>query len=153
MQRCGDYRRAVELLERALVINEREYGPDHVEVALVLNNLGNACGSLGDHGKQKELLERALVIFGCKYGPDHVEVAKTLTNLGNAYGSLGDYGKQKELLERALVINEREYGPVGNRVAFVTRAPVVDKVLARRLVQAFIILLIALALKALVSRT
>ncbi len=117
MDAFGDYRKCKELLERALVIKERAYGPDHVQVTMTLNNLGNAYGDLRDYGKKKELLERVLVIEEREYGPDHVEVAATLVNLGNAYGSLGDYGKQKELLERALVIDEREYGPDHVQVA------------------------------------
>ena len=46
----------------SLEIIEREYGPDHREVAITLINLGNAYGSLGDATKQRDLLERALNI-------------------------------------------------------------------------------------------
>ena len=42
-------------MERALAIQEREYGPEHHEVAVTLTNLGNAHGSLGDALKQREL--------------------------------------------------------------------------------------------------
>ncbi|WCR53664.1 MAG: hypothetical protein PG981_000686 [Wolbachia endosymbiont of Ctenocephalides orientis wCori] len=51
------------MLEKALVIKERHYGPDHFEVAKTLANLGTAYGDLGNHNKQKELLERAIPIF------------------------------------------------------------------------------------------
>ncbi len=33
--------RARELLERALAIEERAYGPEHTEVAITLDNLGS----------------------------------------------------------------------------------------------------------------
>jgi hypothetical protein len=46
------------LLERALIIKERHYGPDHPEVATTLANLGNAYGSLGDAQKSQELPEQ-----------------------------------------------------------------------------------------------
>ncbi len=36
-----------ELLDRALVIQERDFGPDHREVAVTLMSLGNAYGNLG----------------------------------------------------------------------------------------------------------
>jgi tetratricopeptide (TPR) repeat protein len=107
----GHYAKARSLYEQALVIKEKEYGPNHIQTAITLENLGNAYGSLGDYTKGKELLERALVIFEKEYGPNHIQTAITLENLGNAYGSLGDYTKGKELLERALVIKEKEYGP------------------------------------------
>jgi tetratricopeptide (TPR) repeat protein len=113
----GNQERERELLERALAIMERHYGPDHPNVATILANLGNAYGSLGDTQKKHELLERALAIKERHYGPDHPEVAITLTNLGNAYGSLGDTQKKRELLERALAINERHYGPDHPEVA------------------------------------
>ena len=67
--------------ERALVINERHYGPEHPEVAKTLGNLGNAYGDLGDTARQKALLERALVILERHYGPEHPDVAKTLSKL------------------------------------------------------------------------
>jgi len=94
-----------------LIILERHYGPDHVEVAITLVNLGTAYGDLGDAKQMKAFLERALIIQEWHYGPDHVEVARTLTNLGNAYGDLGDMKQKKALLERALIIKERHYGP------------------------------------------
>ena len=43
-------------------IDEREYGKDHVEVALTLNHLGDAFCNIGDYHRAKELLERALTI-------------------------------------------------------------------------------------------
>ncbi|MBD0392044.1 tetratricopeptide repeat protein, partial [Wolbachia endosymbiont of Pentalonia nigronervosa] len=108
----GDYRRMKGLLERALKIKEEHflYGPDHVEIARTLVNLGTAYEGLGNYNEQKGLLERALKIKEKYYGPDHVEFAGTLANLGNAYGALGDYHKQKELLEQALSIFREHYG-------------------------------------------
>ncbi len=47
----GDAQKSRELLERALVINERHYGLEHPNVAITLTNLGNAHGSLGDTKK------------------------------------------------------------------------------------------------------
>ncbi|KAH8053488.1 hypothetical protein JL720_14697 [Aureococcus anophagefferens] len=106
----GDNAKKRDLLQRALAINEREYGRDHVESACTLANLGNAHGSLGDYAKSRNVLERALAIQEREYGRDHVQVANTLHNLGNAYVDLGDDAKSRELLERALAIKEREYG-------------------------------------------
>ena len=63
---------------------EREYGPDHGNVAVTLTNLGNAYGILGDLEKKQNFLERALAIEEREYGPDHRELTVTLANLGNA---------------------------------------------------------------------
>jgi len=71
-----------ELWERALVVKERAFGQEHVEVAITLTNLGNAYGVLCGAGRQRDLLERALATKGRAFGPVHVEVVITLTSLG-----------------------------------------------------------------------
>ena len=67
----GDVAKARDLLERALAIKEREYGPEHRAVASTLANLGDAYGRLGDVAEQRGLLERALAISRREFGPDH----------------------------------------------------------------------------------
>ena len=52
----GEYPGAREYLQRALVIEEREYGKDHVGLADTLRNLATAYSDLGDINKQKQLL-------------------------------------------------------------------------------------------------
>jgi tetratricopeptide (TPR) repeat protein len=86
----GNAEKERELLERALAIEERHYGPDHPEVAITLTNLGNAYGDLGDTKKKHELLEQALAIKERHYGLDHPNVATTLNNPSSAYGNSGD---------------------------------------------------------------
>jgi tetratricopeptide (TPR) repeat protein len=113
----GDPQEQKNLLQRALVIFERYYGPDHVEVASTLNNLANAYGTLGDPKEEKRLLQRALRIKERHYGPEHMEVASTLNNLANAYSELGDPQEQKRLLQRALLIVERDYSSEYVKVA------------------------------------
>jgi Tfp pilus assembly protein PilF len=76
--RLGDTQKKRELLERALAINERHYGPDHPNVATTLTNLGIVYGRSGDTQKSRELLERALAIKERHYGPDHPEVKQLI---------------------------------------------------------------------------
>ena len=59
------------MLERALAINERAYGRDHIEVAPALFNLGNVHIALGDNAKAREYIARALAIAEGAYGSDH----------------------------------------------------------------------------------
>ena len=77
----GDPQKQKELLERALAIQEKHYGPDHFEVAITLVNLGNAYGDLGDPQKQKELLERALPIFERQNHPIVTQLRRMLDEL------------------------------------------------------------------------
>ncbi|WP_182320308.1 tetratricopeptide repeat protein [Wolbachia pipientis] len=83
-----------ELLVRALIIQEKHYGPDHFIVAKLLTNLGGVYIVLGDPKKAKTLLARALIIQEKHYSFGHSGVVKTLINLGNAYGDLGDHKKK-----------------------------------------------------------
>jgi len=71
----GDNAKKRDVLVRALAIEEREFGRDHVESANTLANLGNAHGDLGDNAKKRDLLERALAIFEREYGRDHPHAA------------------------------------------------------------------------------
>lgn len=88
-----------DLLEHALRIQEREYGPSHRMVATTLANLGNTYGELGEADKQRNLLLRALKIKEREYGPRHVEVAITKFNLARAVFSLGEADAAVEMME------------------------------------------------------
>lgn len=101
----------INLLERAVDVQARTYGPEHPEVSATLMNLGIAFGRLGDIDRMRDLLERVLATDERIYGQDHIEVANTLMNLAIAYGCLGENEQKRKLLERALVIKESEQGP------------------------------------------
>ena len=76
---------------------EAYYGPDHIEVAMTLNNLGNAYGALGDYKTKKTYLERALRIEEAYYGPDHVEPATIRFNLANCLFKMGQRAQASRL--------------------------------------------------------
>ena len=106
-----------ELLERALSIQEREYGPEHVEVAATLGNLGNAFGDLGDYQKAKELLERAYKITKKEFGSGHTRFAHVCIGLAKAHGGLKDGVRQQEYAQVAYDIYKSSMGPTHLLVA------------------------------------
>ena len=59
----GKYAEAIQLAERALVIQEISLGPEHPHVANSLNNLAEMYRTKGDYAKAEPLLHRALVIL------------------------------------------------------------------------------------------
>ena len=71
------------MLERALAIQERAYGRDHIHLAASLGSLGLAYGKLGDAAKKREYVTRAVKIFEDTFGPDHPH-AKFYENVLNA---------------------------------------------------------------------
>jgi tetratricopeptide (TPR) repeat protein len=109
------------LYEAALAINEATLGPDHPEVAINLNNLGDLLRNLGRPGEARPLLERALAIDEAAYGPDHPEIATDLYNLALVLKDLELPEAATALLERALAIIEPVYGPDHPNVLTVRR--------------------------------
>jgi tetratricopeptide (TPR) repeat protein len=91
-------------LARALAIDEAVYGPDHPDVATILNNLGSVLQDLGDLQGARFHYERALAIDEAVYGPDHPDVATILNNLGLVLQDLGDLQGARFHYERALAI-------------------------------------------------
>ena len=63
------------LAERALIIIETAYGPDHPDVAIPLNNLAHILRDLGQPAEARPLAERALTITEAAYGPGHPQAA------------------------------------------------------------------------------
>ena len=61
--------------ERALIIIETAYGPDHPDVAIPLNNLAHILRDLGQPAEARPLAERALTITEAAYGPGHPQAA------------------------------------------------------------------------------
>jgi len=106
----AEYDGSKSVLERALMIFEDAYGPEHPEVARTANNLGLVLLQLGDFEGAKECHERALKVEEQAYGPNHPNVARTVEGLGLVLDHLGDLEGAKECHERALKINEQAYG-------------------------------------------
>ena len=101
LQSLDEYHKAIEYLEKALVI-EMEIG-DRAGVAVNYGNLGTALQSLGEYHKAKEYYEKALAIKmenGYRTG-----LAADYQNLGNALQSLCEYHKAKEYYEKVLAIS------------------------------------------------
>ena len=79
-------------------------GPEHIELADTLTELGIAHSQLGDCSKMIERSQQALHITVQHYGLQHWRVADALHSLGYFYGVLGDNIKMIELSQQALQI-------------------------------------------------
>merc|ERR1740130_1823445 len=100
-----------DLLNQALVIEEKHFGTGHISTAVTLNNLATAHSELGDVLQERELLERSLAIKEHHFGKGHVQSAATLVNLAGVYSELGDTSRGRELLRHSLAIEEQHFGP------------------------------------------
>jgi tetratricopeptide (TPR) repeat protein len=109
--RIGDYKEAHYHLNRALVLHDRELGPDHAEVATDLNNLGLLYDDQSQHSEAERLLKQALAIRERVLGMEHPYFGQSLSNLAMHYYRQGRYAEAIPLCKQGLAIRERALGP------------------------------------------
>jgi tetratricopeptide (TPR) repeat protein len=107
----GEYALARPLLERALMIRERQLGPRHPDTAASLDGLGVVLWLQGELAAARPHLERALAVRERLLGPDHPDTGDSLNNLALLLWSRGELAAARPLYERALAIFERTLGP------------------------------------------
>ncbi|MFN7095363.1 MAG: tetratricopeptide repeat protein, partial [Burkholderiales bacterium] len=106
----GEYKKKIEYLTKALIIQENAFGKNHPDTAKILQNLGTTNIELGDYTKAINYLQDALVIYRKVCDKWHPEIGMALLNLGATYGASGEYIKQLQYAQEALVILERVFG-------------------------------------------
>ena len=85
------YAEATPLALRLLTVREAELGPDHLEVAALLNILANLYQDQGRFTNAEPLFKRSLAINEKALGPSHSDVALSLNNLALLYRIQGRY--------------------------------------------------------------
>jgi tetratricopeptide (TPR) repeat protein len=94
-----------------LSLREKALGPDHPDVATVLNGFGILYEEAGRFAEAESLYKRSLAIREKALGPDHPDhflVAQSLNNLAELYERLGRYTEAEPLNQRALAIFEKK---------------------------------------------
>jgi eukaryotic-like serine/threonine-protein kinase len=109
-RRLAEYATSERLLEQALAIGERVYGPEDVRVALTLDYLGVVLADRGDYAGAGRQLERALAIRRKQLGSEHEDVAITLAELGRVYQDEGLNQRAEPLHREALAIRRKVLG-------------------------------------------
>jgi tetratricopeptide (TPR) repeat protein len=98
------------LCERALAIREEVLGPEHVETAESVYEMGWLLAQQGELPPAKLLLERALSVRERVLPPDHPDIASSLNSLAYVLRRQGRMEAARALLERAVAIYERARG-------------------------------------------
>ena len=80
LRKSGRQKAAEPCYLRALEIYEKQLGPDHADVASVLNNLAVFYTSVEKYAAAEPLYQRALAIFEARLGPLHPKVVTCLQN-------------------------------------------------------------------------
>lgn len=103
---AGQYEEAETLCYCALVVREKLYGPEHLEVAETHWWTGCLYDHWGKHKMAVLAYEDALKIHEKICGRFSHEVAESCTWLGYAHRDLGKYAKAEEYFRRALFIRQ-----------------------------------------------
>jgi CHAT domain-containing protein/Tfp pilus assembly protein PilF len=117
-QAVGRTDEAISLAESALQIAEKNFGPEHVAVAMSLAALAQLNDQKGDYNRAEPFYRRALAIAEKpNSGLEPFFVATLLNGLGRVYDLRGDYLRAEPLYQRALDIQEKTLGPEDAQVA------------------------------------
>ena len=106
--RTGKYDRGVVVAKKALEVAEQNVGPDHPNVATILNNLAGLYKAQGHYAQAEPLFKRSLAIKEKALGPDHPAVATSLNNLATFYRAMNRDDEAEPLEQRAARIEAIE---------------------------------------------
>ena len=107
----GDFKQALPLYERCVLLCENSFGPLDINTAKALNYLACNYRDLGDYSKALALHERALEIRKKNLGLQHPDTAVSFNNLAMVYSDTGEYTRALSLYEIALGIFKKSLGP------------------------------------------
>jgi tetratricopeptide (TPR) repeat protein len=105
----GSLDEAERLLQHALVVFERECGPDHYEVAVVCHNLGHLYRSKGHRKTARAFYDRAIHLKRERLGLRSPDLAITLLSLGTLLEEMGEC--DGGLIRQAASIFSETLGP------------------------------------------
>jgi tetratricopeptide (TPR) repeat protein len=100
----GRFKEERDLLQHALLVQEKNYGPDHPRVALVLSSIGFVDLELNRFTDAEADFMRMLAIYRSNYGEKHQFTALALGNLGSLYTVEKQYSHAEQLIREALAI-------------------------------------------------
>lgn len=95
------------LVERAIALTEKVFGPNSSSTVVSLNNLAYVLQTQGDLAGARPLFERAVAIHEKELGPEHLALATSLNNLASLLLEQGNASEARPLLERALAIRTK----------------------------------------------
>ncbi|CAN5869937.1 hypothetical protein BH24GEM1_BH24GEM1_18460 [soil metagenome] len=113
----GDYRRAMRLLDSALVMRRVLYGDDHEEVARALRDAAEVRTLVGDYAAGDSLYLAAAEIQRRRLGGRHPELAITLNYLADMLAQSGRPDEAEPLFREALGMLEAAPGDQRGEIA------------------------------------
>src|SRR2546430_7128501 len=97
---AGKYAEAVPLAQRVVELAEKQFGPEHPNVATSLNYLAELYREQGSYAEAEPLHKRALAIREKTLDPEHPDVPTSLNYLAELYHAQGRYAEAEPLHKR-----------------------------------------------------
>ena len=101
---------ARQAFEESLKLAEQTHGPDHVETANVLSEVGAIYRESGYHPQAQQHLKRALAIYRTTEEPNCPQASESLRNLALSLEESGDVAGATAEYERFVSVCERQLG-------------------------------------------
>lgn len=106
----GRYEQAAEALQKALAAEQKVFGQNNVEVAVVMRDLAKVRGDQANYQEAESLMKDALAIIESQTGPDHPERATAARDLGQLYLRENKYAEAEPQFLSALQLSEKVLG-------------------------------------------
>ena len=103
---AGNFKKAEEILLKALAISKKEYGENHIDTAIVMRELANTYRGQKRFEDAEELLLLTLKILKATDNLDSLLESYVLTDMSFVYSERRDFKKAELLLLRSLEIKE-----------------------------------------------
>jgi tetratricopeptide (TPR) repeat protein len=115
--RRGRFDAAESLLERAVTVTEKCYGPDHAALIPRLLQYGEALYWQGKYETCELLWYRTLALCEHHLGSNHVKTVETINNLALVYYVQAKYEQSEQLFYQALSIQKQLSGSESREMA------------------------------------
>jgi tetratricopeptide (TPR) repeat protein len=102
----GDYKQALQVAKQSLEIAEKDYGPNHINTAKSLNNVGTILWDLGNFSDAEPLFKRALTISEKNMDDFHIGL---LDQIGSFYEAQDKYSIAEEYFMRTFLLYRKKY--------------------------------------------
>ncbi len=105
-----NYEKAIDYLERALILSEKSLGTDHPKVALIYNYLGTVWFEEGRHHLAMDLFLKSLSRNLKTFGDEHITVANDWFSIGKYWNAQGRHDLAVKYFNKALLYYEKKLG-------------------------------------------
>ena len=110
----GNFDAALDFHQRALFVDQKNFGPNHPNVGSTLGNIAGALTEQGRFAEAEPLFQRSLRIMETAIGPDHSDLAVHCYNVGGALQNLGRPLEAEPFHRRAALIAKTNFGPTNH---------------------------------------